>query len=455
MKRSEPLTSPIDPILTGPRRTWPWLLLVAVVACAVYAQTAGYDFAYDDLQVIRERPLFHSLANWREILTASWWPAKNLYRPFTALTLAVNWVAGGGAPGAFHLTNIALHAIASVLVYLLARELIGDAAALAAGLLFAVHPVHVEAVANLVGRAEVLATIFVVLAVLAYRLDGRMAERGDQTSWRRYATAGVTLAATGLALASKESAFALPALLLLVDWLDGAKQGRGGLGVERHWVLWLGTVGVALAWLLWRANVVGDLTGREVAPGLEDAGLVDRTIAMLPVVLQYGRLLFVPARLSADYSPDFLVLGAGLSPAVVAGFVALVGAVVVAWIARRRAPPAVFALGWIAATILIVANILVPTGVILAERTLYLPSVGAVLLLGEAAQWAWARWRAPTVLATLIAGARGRSPHGHSQPDLAQQRDAVSPDRPGRARLVSRGVDRGWTRRTAGGSAGS
>jgi hypothetical protein len=373
----------------------------------VYAQTAHYDFAYDDLQVIRDRPQFHSLANWREILTASWWPARNLYRPLTALTLAVNWAAGGGSASAFHLTNIILHAIASVLVYLLARELIGAAGAAVAGLLFAVHPVHVEAVANLVGRAEVLATIFVVAAVLVYRLDGRLADRGDASSWRRYATAFGTLAATALALASKESAFALPALLLLVDWLDSSQQGKRGLGVDRHWVLWLGAVGVAFAWLLWRSTVVGDLTGREVAPGLEDKGLIGRTVTMLPVILQYGRLLFTPARLSADYSPNFLVLGSGLTLAGLAGILTLIIAVSAAWLGRRRFPVITFALGWIGATVLIVANVLVPTGVILAERTLYLPSVGAVLVLGAIGRSVYARWRRPALIGVAVLVAAG------------------------------------------------
>jgi hypothetical protein len=332
------------------------------------------------------------LANWREILTASWWPNHNLYRPLTALTLAMNWAASAGNPTAFHVTNIALHAVAAVLAYLLATRLLGaGGGALTTGLLFAVHPVHVEAVANLVGRAEVLATIFVIVAVLLYALDGRLAESGDDRSWRRYATAAGTLVATALALASKESAFALPGLLLLLDWLDASLRGKGGLGVERHWVLWLGAVAVAFAWLLWRANVVGDLTGKEAAPGVEDMGLVGRTVAMLPVVLQYGRLLFFPARLSADYSPNFLVLGSWLTPSTLAGLLALIACGAVAWMAWRRAPVVTFSLGWIGATILVVANILVPTGVILAERTLYLPSVGAVLLLGWIAGVAWTR----------------------------------------------------------------
>src|SRR4029450_4918052 len=100
-----------------------------------------------------------------------------------------------------------------------------------------------------------------------------------------YLTSFGTLVATALALASKESAFALPGLALLADWFDVGRRARKRLGVGRHWVLWVGLVGVTFGWLLWRSQVVGDLTGLEVAPGLDDAGLAERTLIMLPIVL--------------------------------------------------------------------------------------------------------------------------------------------------------------------------
>ncbi|HZE74187.1 MAG TPA: hypothetical protein VE091_02690, partial [Gemmatimonadales bacterium] len=361
-------------------------LIVFLVASAVYAQTVRYGFAGDDIGIIRDRPLFHDLHNWRAILAAPWWP-NALYRPVTALSLAANWVAAGGDPRAFHLVNVLLHGLASVLVYRLALALLAvPAAAVVAGILFGVHPVHVEAVANLVGRAEVLCAIFVVTAVLLYRRDGALAEAGDDHSWRRYTSTFGTLVAAALALGSKESGFALPGLLLLMDWYDGRRRGDPfERSVRRHWVLWLGTVGLAAGWLVLRSRIVGDLTGLEVAPGLEGLGLPVRTMVMLPIVLQYLRLFIFPARLSAEYSPNSIIPTTELTVAGVAGAAVLAAGVAMAWVARRRAPVVTLALGWIAATVFIVANLLVPTGILLAERTLYLASVGVVLLLA----WGW------------------------------------------------------------------
>ena len=390
-----------------PPRVWPWTVLVAMVACAAFAQTYRYAFAYDDIAVIQDRVLFHSLANWRSIITASWWFNNNLYRPLTQLSFAANWSASGGAAPAFHLTNIVLHAITAALVYLLARRLLGAWPALVAGLLFAVHPVHVEAVANLVGRAEVLAALFSITAVMAYLKDGELAEAGDDTSWWRYLTSFGTLVATALALASKESAFALPGLALLADWFDVGRRGRKSLGVERHWVLWVGIVGVTFGWLLWRSQVVGDLTGLEVAPGLDDAGLAERTLIMLPIVLAYLRLLFLPYRLSADYNPDFIKPASSLTLAGVAGLLVFLLALWLAWAMRRRAPVVTFALGWIGATLAIVANILVPTGVLLAERILYMPSIGAVLLLAAGWDWIYRRRPTPAIVGLIVVLAAG------------------------------------------------
>jgi len=370
----------LDP---GRSRTWLSALLVFGTAAAVFAQTAAYDFTFDDIGIIKNRELFHSLAHWREILVSAWW-TNTLYRPLTALTLAANWSASGGAPWLFHVTNALMHAAASVLVFLLARRLLKHGA-LAAGLLFAVHPVHVEAVANVVGRAEVLATLFAVGAVMAYSADGELAAGGDRASWRRFLTAFGTLGCTLLALASKESAFALPGLFLLVDWMAGRTRGtRLGDEVQRHWLVWAGSLVVSVGWLVWRAEVVRDLTGTEVAPGLETLGMAGRAMVMLPVVLHYVRLLFFPFKLSADYSPDYVPAATSLTPSGVLAIVVLVAGLAAVVVARRRAPAVSFAVLWIGATLFIVANVIAPTGVLLAERTLYLPSVGAVLLAGWA-----------------------------------------------------------------------
>lgn len=377
-----------------------------LLAGGAFAVTAGYQFVYDDVHVVQNRTLLHSLANWREILTSTWW-GYALYRPLTQLTFALDWALSRGDPGWFHVVNVLLHAGTTGLVYLLARGGLGPLGAGAAALLFAVHPVHVEAVANVVGRAELLAACLAVLAALAYRADGVLAARNDRT-WRRWLASFGALAALLLGLAAKETAFAIPGIFLLVDWFDGQRADeRLGTRFKRHRVLWAASVALSLEWLWIRALVLGDLAGDHPAPGLEGQSFLGRVLVMAPVVLEYLRLLFFPARLSADYSPDFLPAVAAVTLRGVTGLLALALSIGLAIQARRRAPMITLGVAWIGGTLLIVSNLMVPTGVLLAERALYLPSVGAVLILGWVAAWTEASWRRAGVALTALLVALG------------------------------------------------
>jgi protein O-mannosyl-transferase len=382
------------------------LTLAASVLLAIgtYAGTVGFQFVYDDVQIIQQNAVLHSLAAWREILTQTWW-GHYLYRPFTEFVFAVEWALGGGRPALFHAVNALLHGAVTALVYLVALGGLGPVGAGAAALVFAVHPVHVEAVAGVVGAAELLAALFTLIAALAYRADGRLADAGAG-GWRRGLAAFGTLAAVGLGLTSKEMAFAAPGVLLLIDWGEGRRTGEPlGQRFRRHALLWLATVALSLEWLWLRAGVVGGLAGDHPAPGLEGAGFVGRALVMAPVVLQYLRLLFFPLKLSADYSPDFVPAVQRLTPAGVAGIAVLAATVILVVRARRRAPPLAFGFAWTGGTVLVVANLIAPTGVLLAERTLYLPSVGAAIVVGWLVAWSEASWRhAGVALTALVVG---------------------------------------------------
>lgn len=126
------------------------------------------------------------------------------YRPLCVATFKLNHALGGFRPFGYHAINVLLHGAATALVVRLARALLRTRWAVgAAGALFAVHPVHTEAVAGVVGRADVLACIFYVLAMLAYVEHVASREQGDR---RRGLLMMVgTVAAAGAAVLSKET----------------------------------------------------------------------------------------------------------------------------------------------------------------------------------------------------------------------------------------------------------
>ena len=153
------------------RRAW---ILVALVAVLPFAQTLPNPPVLDDGWAVVENPLVQGgLRNAARILTSPYnyggpGTTGGLFRPVTTLTFAANYAVHGRSPFGYHLVNLLLHVAASLLVLSLARRLaeatMPDRApwvALVAGLLFAVHPAHVEAIAPIVGRKELLSTTLV------------------------------------------------------------------------------------------------------------------------------------------------------------------------------------------------------------------------------------------------------------------------------------------------------
>jgi tetratricopeptide (TPR) repeat protein len=139
--------------------------------------------------------------------------------------------------------------------------------------------------------------------------------------------------------------------------------------------------------------VLGDIGGDTLHPSLNHRGMVERVFIMLDVVPEYGRLLLWPARLFADYSPRQLMVYATPDVSQISGVLLLACTVVLFVLAIRRLPVVAFGLAWFALVIAPVTNILLPTGILLAERTLYLPSVGVLLSLAVGIDLLYARLR--------------------------------------------------------------
>src|SRR5262249_54043935 len=125
--------------------------------------------------------------------------------------------------------------------------------------------------------------------------------------------------------------------------------------------------------------------GGGLAVGLEHLALLERTWAMVPLSLEWWRLFLIPAHLSADYSPGELTVSTGLTLWHVLGGLVWIGAGVLAWRSRRTFPGIAVGLAWIVITISPVANVVMPTEFLVAERTLYLASFGVVFALACAA----------------------------------------------------------------------
>jgi hypothetical protein len=150
---------------------WASAAIVFVLALLAYLNNLGNGFVYDDRFIIQESQVVQEL-DWASMVGSSYWGElvqAGLYRPLTLLSFGLNRAFGGPEPFGFHLVNNFLHATASVVVFYFAIALgAGRLTSLAAGVLFAVHPIHTEAVNGIVGRAEIFALLFLVSALLLF-----------------------------------------------------------------------------------------------------------------------------------------------------------------------------------------------------------------------------------------------------------------------------------------------
>lgn len=347
--------------MTDSGRAGMWgVLLVASVA--LYLPAARYGFVQDDRAIVAANPAVHSVGAALRAFDDPYWPHETgagLYRPLTILSFALDWTVGGGRPGWIHVMNALWHGIVTLLFALVVARWLPPAGVVAAALVFAWHPVHVEAVAGLVGRAELLAAAGMLGAILAAR-------RG----W----WAGAVVCAA-LAMLSKEHGVIAGVAILLDRWLE-APAGRP----YPSW-LWIGLGVVTAAYLAaWLA--VGGEGASDVAPvflGRDSAG---RLAVAFPAVLRAASLLMWPVSLSADYGPQVITARDGVSIAGLLGAVLVLAVpLLVVW-SRRRLPVVALAAALGALAYLPTANLLFPSGVVLAERNLYLAVMVPAALLG-------------------------------------------------------------------------
>ena len=396
------------------RRLLPALGIVLLVLLSSGTSLQN-GFAYDDVHIISENPTVKKPAGWFRYFSQPYWPGKvaaSLYRPLTVIGFAAQWKLGGGSPRLFHVVNVVLYTACSLAVFWLATLLLPPIAAWLVAALFAVHPVHVEAVGNIVGQAELAAATALLSATAIYirsRRDGRVPGVGASLAM---------LALYAVACLVKEHGIVLPGLIAAAEltvvrdprpWRDRVRTLRP---------LALALLMVGLAYLGVRSRNVSGLVGDVPHPAFIDLSTGRRWLTMLGVVPEWVRLLVWPAHLAADYSPPHIPIRDSLDVASAVGALLLAAVFALAVALFRRAPVAAFGIFWVVVTLAPVSNFLFPTGIMLAERTLFLPSVGFLLVVGSAVPWLIdalreqrpaTRWLVVAAAAMLLAAGAWRS----------------------------------------------
>lgn len=370
---------------------------VLVLAFLTYANTLGYGAAWDDTRFVFESGAREGASAIPDLFARPFLgdiPAgRSPYRPVTASSYALDWTLGSGNAAFFHWTNTALHVGATALVLGVLGAL-GAAPVAAAwgGALFAVHPVHVEAVANLAGRAELLVAVALLGATFLYlKAWPWRDDEGAPPPWPVLPTLACILALFALGMGAKENAVVLPGLLFTVEALRPARRPVLARLVLR-WPVWVGCAAVVAGYLAVRHRVLGTFTTHDVAPFIlgMDPGL--RVSTAVANWAEYARLMVFPLDLVVDYGPAVLMPAGVTDLRFWAGVSVGVGTTLLAVVAWRRTRLPALGLAWFVVALLPVTNLVVPIAQWMAERFFYLPSVG--LSMAVAGVWPFLRHRA-------------------------------------------------------------
>ncbi len=388
---------------TPARRLACWMLLcVGLLGFLVYFSSLASTYAYDDVAIAHDNVHVQEL-DWTGIWTDNYWPKKEgvipdaLYRPITLWSFLANQATTPDFPWAFHLTNVILHAIVAMLVSLLAwRFTASRAVALLAGALFAVHPLHTEAVASLVGRAEILAALWSFLAILVYLPDRPILEETGPT--RRGYWHGIVVAACFfIAVLCKETPAMIPPAIVGLDlwrWMRWPKQTRPAFFkffASQSWRYYLPLFIASVIYLALRIPACG-LMGNiriihHIVNPLNAASVFQRIVTPFMLLDKYLALIFWPVHLSADYSSPSLMPTANIfHPLPLVGLLACLLAILASVRFWRRTPQIALIAGLFLSSYILVANI-IRIGTIFGERLFYWPSAFVLILIAWGMVW--------------------------------------------------------------------
>jgi len=413
-------------------------LVLALVVSAAYSNSFRTGFPLDNKALILQDARVHEAtrANVDLILDHTyWWPIgeSGLYRPVTTLSYLFNYavLGNGERPVGYHAVNLTFHIVNVLLVYALLLRIGGPAEAgrhdrsdsswyvtsgfsrtFAVAAIWSVHPLSTEAVTNIVGRADLIAALAVLGGLL---ISIRAIEAAGA---RRIAWLAALAAMTALGVFAKESAVVIVAVIALYALcVRSAKASRstakgkprasnGARGFSRA------AIALAIPLLFYwsqRAAVLSAASPAEfpfVDNPIAGAGFWSGRLTAIAVMARYLLLIAWPMRLSADYSYPQIPLATGrlldwVAWAIVA---AIAAGCILLW---RRDRTTFFWAGFALLTFLPASNLLFPTGTIMAERVMYLPSLGVIALAIIAVERGLqpvSTWRRTSVLGFLALG---------------------------------------------------
>ncbi len=354
--------------------------ICALFAFLLYANTLNHEYTVDDGTVISNNKITKKgVSAIPEIFTTSyragfWERSEGLYRPLSVAMFAIEWELAAENPAPGHWINVILYSLTGLLMLYLFASMFRNYSLLLplfATLLFIAHPLHTEVVANIKSRDEILCLLFSLLTLFWLH------------KWllsKKLLYLAGSAAAFFLAYLSKENAITLVAIIPLFIWFFSDVDLKSNFKTSAVFI------GVTALYLVIRISVLGALTGTAEKQLINNSILgaqnyADQLASAIAIMGKYIYLLFIPHPLSFDYSFNQVpVVSFGSATALIATAIC-VFLVWRAFAGIAKKDPLSFGLLFFFGTIALVANVLFLIESTMAERFLYMPSVGFAIAL--------------------------------------------------------------------------
>jgi Tfp pilus assembly protein PilF len=345
------------------------MALIAVLGAAVYSNAVTGEFVWDDRYLVKENALIKSPANIPAIFTEDIGAGAGIesssYRPLQILAYNIIYSIWGLDVRPYHILNIALHILAAIGVYALARALSADhALAVIAAALFAAHPIHTESVSYISGTADPLSVAFLLTGLNIYILKakGQGSWIVDRGSWLMVPVCYI------LALLSRETTLILPVLILIYHYAFKKKIEPARFAP---------IIGITILYIALRAAFIKTPLPSDFA----STTVLERAPGFAVAVAEYTRLLIAPFGLHMEYGAGTFGI---FEPRAILGIAILSGlAVFIVKIRTRVRPIYTFCALWFLAALLPSSN-LYPINAYMAEHWLYLPSIAVFMAVAGA-----------------------------------------------------------------------
>jgi Tfp pilus assembly protein PilF len=350
-----------------------YYIIIAAAAFIVYFNSLSNQFVFDDESVVIGDQTITQLSNIPKFFTGELGFHKvigSYYRPIVSATYAIDYSMWKLDPYGYHLTNVLIHVINSLLFYMLLvllfrkeQSIFKNYAILIAGLLFAVHPIHTEVVAWVSGRTDGISCTFFFAAFIYY-----LKYSGDMN--RKYFI--LTLLMYLLALLSKEMAISLPVIIILYDMIVNRAEFR--LMLKKRAPMYASLVALSFLFMLLRWWALKNVVPRETYMYFYGADLSTVIYTMLQTVPLYFRLSIVPYGMLYHYGGNLPFLNSLFDLRVIFALVFILVMISLALYFVKRSPYISYAILLFFITLIPVMNI-VPTMNFMADRFLYIPSM--------------------------------------------------------------------------------